>query len=259
MQEYEEEKPAKHDRGSRKDDLVQAAATPLPGDPANEEDDADEYKRASKHAEAATKGRKAGQAVQKGGSSDIHAQSPDVTHSVRKVLLLPCKHTLGAHPNVSFAQSTNALVLHLPACQSFACAALPATWMSVTDGSLVLSPQALLHAAGAPQQSTGSQGRREAAMEVDCTSAVLGGSHGSRKSHPASVAGAVGSAHAPTGDACTVPALGHKGLLSGAHPETASRVGAQREPGPPSPEVPPCSAASPSTHSHAGPTILWMC
>ena len=98
VQEYEEEKPAKHNRGSRKDDLAHAAAQPLPEDPADEKDANDEQEEADERAKAAPRRRKAGHAAQKGGSSDTHAPSHDATHPVRKVLLLPCMRTHGAHP-----------------------------------------------------------------------------------------------------------------------------------------------------------------
>ena len=93
VQEYEEEKPAKHNRGSSKDDLAHAAATPLPKDPADEQDAGDEHEGADENAKAAPKRRKAGRAAQKGGGSDMHAPSRDATHPVRKVLLLPCMRT----------------------------------------------------------------------------------------------------------------------------------------------------------------------
>ena len=99
VQEYEDEKPAKHNRGSRKDDLANAAATPLPEDPAEEKDAGDEHAQADEHAKAAPKRRKAGHAAQKRGSSDLHAPSHDATHPVRKVLLLPCARAHG-NPHV---------------------------------------------------------------------------------------------------------------------------------------------------------------
>ena len=95
VQEYEEDKPAKHSRGSRKDDFAHAAATPLPKDPADETDAGDEHEEANKHAKAALKRRKAGHAAQKGGNSDMHGPSPDATHPVHKVLLLPPMRTHG--------------------------------------------------------------------------------------------------------------------------------------------------------------------
>ena len=95
VQEYEDEKPAKHNRGSRKDDLAHAAATPLPKDPADEQDTGDEHEGANEHAKAAPKRRKAGHAAQKGRSSDMHAPSHDAAHPVRKVLLLPYMRMCG--------------------------------------------------------------------------------------------------------------------------------------------------------------------
>lgn len=86
VQEYEDEKPAKHKRGSRKDDLANAAATPLPKEPADEKDAGDDHEQAV-------------HAAQKGGSSDMHAPSHDASHPVRKVLLSPCACTHG-NPHV---------------------------------------------------------------------------------------------------------------------------------------------------------------
>ena len=99
VQEYEDEKPAKHKRGSRKDDLANAAATPLPKEPADEKDAGDDHEQADGHAKATNKRRKAGHAAQKGGSSDMHAPSHDASHPVRKVLLSPCACTHG-NPHV---------------------------------------------------------------------------------------------------------------------------------------------------------------
>ncbi|CAK0783770.1 hypothetical protein CVIRNUC_006970 [Coccomyxa viridis] len=83
-EEYEDEKPAKHKRGSRKDDLANAAATPLPKEPADEKDAGDDHEQADGHAKATNKRRKAVHAAQKGGSSDMHAPSHDASHPVRK-------------------------------------------------------------------------------------------------------------------------------------------------------------------------------